>query len=99
MWINVNQAGGRVHHFTKKFVENWIELVRQLPPTNAPFDEWIIRQERANKGPRARLRPDNQDEQVSSWIGIDRLNYRLPQAWRIVSDIHQAESGKEEGHA
>jgi len=99
MWAYVLKAGGRVRGFTKKFVERWIELAGSLPPQNSMFDECVIRQEKNNKHGHARLRIDNRSEQVSGWIGIDRLNYRLPQAWRIVGDIHQAESGKEGNHA
>ena len=94
MWGYVASAGGRVHRATQSFIENWIKLASSLPQENGPFNEWVIRQELANKGPRARLRQDNRSERVSGWIGIDTLAYRLPQAWRIVSDIHQAESGK-----
>jgi hypothetical protein len=99
MWAYVLKAGGRVRGFTKKFVERWIELAASLPPQNSMFDECVIRQEKNNKPGHARLRLDNRSEQVSGWIGIDRLNYRFPQAWRIVGDIHQAESGKEGNHA
>ena len=99
MWAYVLKAGGRVRGFTEKFVERWIELAGSLPPQNSMFDECVIRQEKNNKPGHARLRLDNRSEQVSAWIGIDRLNYRLPQAWRIVGDIHQAESGKEGNHA
>ena len=99
MWSYVLKAGGRVRGFTKKFVERWIELAGSLPPQNSMFDELVIRQEKNNKLGYARLRPDNRGEQVSGWIGIDRLNYRFPQAWRIVSDIHQAESGNGGNHA
>jgi hypothetical protein len=94
MWADVAKAGGRVNRAPRLFVERWIELAADLPTQNAPFDQCVREQERANKGSRARLRPDNQGEQVSDWIGIDALAYRLPQAWRIVSDIHEAESRK-----
>jgi hypothetical protein len=90
MWTYVAKAGGRVHGYTRRFVERWIDLSRSLPQENEPFNECVRKQELANKGLRARLRPDNRGEKVSGWIGIDTLAYRLPQAWRIVSDIHQA---------
>lgn len=94
MWGYVAIAGGRVQRATRTFIERWIELAAKLPSENALFDECVIRQERANKRARARLRPDNRTEKVSGWIGIEALAYRFPQAWRIVNDIHQAESGK-----
>jgi hypothetical protein len=98
MWAYVARAGGRVHGYTKLFVERWIQLARSLPQENEPFNVCVSKQERDNKGVRARLRPDNRGEQTSDWIGIDTLAYRLPQAWRIVSDIHQAEAGKAVAH-
>lgn len=99
MWADVAGAGGHVHGYTRRFVDRWIELVRNPTQENEPFNECVRKQERDNKGPRARLRPDNHGEQVSGWIGIDKLAYRLPQAWRIVSDIHRAETEKAVAHA
>lgn len=99
MWAYVQKSGGRVRGFTKQFVERWVALAGSLSAKTPMFDEVVIRQEKYNKPGHARLRPDNPGEQVSRWIGIDRLNYRLPQAWRIVGDIHQAESGKDGNHA
>ena len=98
MWAYIVETGGRVQRATRIFVEKWIELAEKLPSENAPFDDCVISQERANKRARARLRADNRAEKVAGWIGIEALAYRLPQAWRIVNDIHQAESGKGGGH-
>lgn len=99
MWTHVANAGGHVHSATRVFVELWIELARTLPRENAPFNECVRRQELANKGARARLRPESRDDHIAGWIGIHHLDYRLPQALRIVGDIHEAESGKRRGHA
>jgi hypothetical protein len=93
MWAYVAGANGRVHGYTRRFVERWIELARELPHENELFNDCVRKQERDNKRGRARLRPDNA-EKISGWIGISTLNYRLTQAWRIVNDIHRGESGK-----
>ena len=58
------------------------------------YDELVVHLEAANKRSRARLRLDNRDESVGEWIGIQSLTYRLPQAWRLVTDIHKAETGE-----
>jgi hypothetical protein len=99
MWEMVASNGGQIKSYTREFIERWIELARRLPSNNADFDNCVIKQERANKRTRARLRPDNRDEKVRGWIGIEALNYRLPQARRIVDDIHRAESGKADASA
>lgn len=99
MWEMVAGNGGQIKPYTREFIDRWIELARRLPSNNPDFDNLVIKQEWANKRARARLRPDNRDEQVRGWIGINALNYRLPQAWRIVNDIHRAETGKADAGA
>ena len=94
MWQVVADNGGQVRPWTKRFVDQWTERARRLPSDVSIFDDLVVKQEGSNKRRRARLRSDNQDESVSGWIGIRELNYRLFQAWRIVTDIHQAETGK-----
>lgn len=99
MWEIVVGNGGQIKSHTREFIDKWIELARRLPSNNSDFDNCVIKQERANKRTRARLRPDNRDEEVRDWIGIRALNYRLPQARRIVNDIHRAETGKADASA
>jgi len=94
MWDVVATQGGQVRPWTRVFVNQWMEYARSQPASDTAFDGLVVKQEWNNKRKRARLRPDNQDESVSGWIGLDALNYRLPQAWRIVTDIIQAEAGK-----
>jgi hypothetical protein len=94
IWELVSVNGSDVRPWTRRFIEGWIDEARGLPSDTSGFDQLVIRQERANKRTRARLRPDNRDEQVGNWIGIRVLDYRLSQAWRIVDDIHGAETGK-----
>jgi hypothetical protein len=92
LWSYIHEAGGQLNRRTRDFIEKWIQLARDLPPENAPFDKCVVQQEGANKRSRARLRLDNRDDRVEAWIGISSLNYRLTQARTIVNDIHQAES-------
>jgi Family of unknown function (DUF6361) len=99
MWEVVASNSGQTKSHTREFIDRWIELARQPQSNNSDFDNCVIKQERANKRTRARLRPDNRDEKVKGWIGIEALNYRLPQARRIVDDIHRAESGKADASA
>lgn len=94
MWDLVKFNDSDVRPWTKHFIEGWIDEARRLPSDTSVFDELVSRQERDNKQIRARLRPDNCDEQVSDWIGIKNLDYRLSQAWRIINDISKAETGK-----
>jgi len=95
--VVANRSDIRPH--TMRFVEEWISEAKRRPSSTAGFDQLVTRQERANKRARARLRPDNRDEQVSEWIGIRTLNYRLPQARRIVEDVHRAMTGKTDANA
>jgi len=94
MWEVVASGGRQVKRHTRDFINEWVALAQNLPSNTTAFDKPVFRQERANKRGRARLRLDNRNETVNGWIGIASLNYRLPQAWRIVTDIHQAETGK-----
>lgn len=99
MWEMVISNDGQIKTYTREFINKWIELARRLSSNNSDFDDCVIKQERANKRTRARLRPDNRDEEVRDWIGIRALNFRLPQVRRIVNDIHRAETGKADASA
>lgn len=71
--------------FTKIFVQNWIEGLRESKPVDY-FNRLVADQEKVNKGGKARLRL-GATEKVSDWIGIDGLSYRFSAARTIVSDI------------
>lgn len=77
----------RLKLFTRSFIQQWVDGIRQLK-TASTFDRLVIDQERANKGRKARLRPEA-TEKVDGWVGIDGLHYRFPVARNIVNDIKQ----------
>jgi len=94
LWEFVLAHRSNVKPWTRRFIEEWISLSNTLPTDSSKFNEVVTKQEERNKQTRARLRPDNEDEQVGKWIGIRTLDYRLPQAIRIADDIYRAETGK-----
>jgi hypothetical protein len=94
MWDIIAMSDTHIKPHTRHFIDGWIDLAERLPSDISKFDSCVTSQEWANKRTRARLRPENSDAQVKGWIGIRTLNYRLPQAWRIVSDIYRAENGE-----
>ncbi len=87
LWELARRHRHQIKPFTKIFVANWIAAIRTGTAQVADLDDLVARQERLNKGARARLRP-NADERVTQWIGIDALDYRYSQARTIIRDIH-----------
>ena len=81
---------------SEKFVRGWINEISKKNIDVDKCDQLVIAQEKFNKLKRARLGPGN-SEVIEDWIGLRTLNYRLPEAHRIVSDIVAAE--KEFSHA
>ncbi len=94
VWQLVAEHGSRIGPWTGRFVNEWIDAASRGESDMTVYDELVTHQEAANKRSRARLRPGNRDESVGEWIGIQSLTYRLPQAWRLVTDIHKAETGE-----
>jgi hypothetical protein len=99
MWSLVRARGSRVPGYTKAFVDSWIHQAQLPRPDRVECESLVMRQERANKRGRARLRPNNRDEQVNEWIGLSALEYRLPQVKQFVIDIHRGETGKADADA
>lgn len=90
MWAMVHRHKSQPKSHTRKFIDHWIEESRQGAQNLSRCDELVSHQERLNKGNRARLRPGNQDA-INSWMGLNRVEYRLPQVIRIIRDIHEGE--------
>jgi hypothetical protein len=86
LWELARRHRHQIKPFTKLFVANWIAAVRSGTAPVAVLDDLVARQERLNKGARARLKP-SADERVTQWIGIDSLDYRYSQARTIIRDI------------
>ena len=93
MWALVQQHGSQPKPHTRNFIQNWIEQAQAGAGNLRLCNELVRNQERLNKGSRARLRPGNQ-EAVNGWIGLNRVEYRLPQVIRLVRDIREGERRK-----
>jgi hypothetical protein len=88
MWSTVSRQGGRAGDSTRAFINGWIDQARQGARDLVRCDELVIRQECTIKRSRARLRPGNQ-QSYEDWIGLERIEYRLPQVRQLIRDIHQ----------
>jgi hypothetical protein len=93
IWSLVEKRGRKPHAWTRKFIEQWIDAIRQ-PAGDKVLNEIVVRQESANKRTRARLRTDSKDVSATVWIGFQDLAYRLPQVRQMALDIHRAEIGE-----
>lgn len=87
MWQLVSSFGGSVGERTREFIEAWIDATRRGTPDLKDCDELVIGQEQFNKGPKARLRPNNTETVGPKWVGIRELDYRQTQVRRLVRDI------------
>lgn len=93
MWELTLRHGSQPKFHTRKFIDAWIEQARDGASNLSRCDELVSNQERLNKGNRARLRHGNK-EAINGWIGLDKVEYRLPQVMRLVRDIHEGEQKK-----
>jgi hypothetical protein len=98
MWTLVHMHGSQPKQFTRNFIDGWIEQARQGAGNLSRCNELVSIQERLNKGSRARLRPGNQ-EAVNGWIGLNKVEYRLPQVIQLIRDIREGEQGEGGNHA
>lgn len=98
MWQLVSSHGSQPKPITRQFIDGWIEETRRGADNVSRCDELVIRQERFNKGNRARLRPGNTDA-VNGWVGIDRLDYRLGVVLQFLRDIRDGETNGGNGDA
>ncbi len=97
MWALVSKHGSRVKESTKKFIDGWIDETRNGAANRQRCDELVTRQERLNKGNRARLRPGNQ-EAIRDWVGLNGAGYRLTEVRQLVADIRSGEGTKGATH-
>lgn len=82
----------KVRDHTRTFVHQWWDFVRASTPSEEFRNELIAKQEYQTKLVKARIRQKKYDDvKEESWIGLDKLEYRLPQAERILSDIKEGQ--------
>ncbi len=93
LWALVSKHGSRVRPHTRGFIDAWIEQTRLGAADKAQCDELVSRQEQLNKGPRARLKPGN-NEAFNYWVGLRGAGYRVEQVIQIVRDIRDGMGGK-----
>ncbi len=91
IWHLVAEHGSHPPPWTKRFVNGWLEACQRGEHATRVFDDLVTDQENYNKRSRSRLRADNKETGIGDWIGIKQLDYRLPQVWRLVTDIRRAE--------
>lgn len=83
-----------VRDHTRTFVHQWWDFVRSSSPSEKSRNELIIRQEYQTKLVKARIRQKKYDDvKEEFWLGLEKLEYRLPQAKRILSDIIKDRGG------
>lgn len=93
MWAMVHRHGSQPKSHTRNFINNWIEQAREGAGNLSICNDLVTTQERLNKGSRARLRPGN-EEAVNGWIGLNKVEYRLPQVRQLIRDIREGEQRK-----
>jgi hypothetical protein len=87
LWELAVRHHRQVKHYTRQFVRRWTEELQAGGHDLDELNALVTQQERLNKGPRSRLKP-NAEGAVSEWIGIASLDYRYPQARTIIRDMH-----------
>jgi len=85
MWELV-LSRSRVQHYTKRFVNAWIDEIFKDNPRENILDEMVIDQERSNKGKRSKLNHQH-DVKYSEWVGINSMDFRFSNAQKIIQDI------------
>ncbi len=93
-WVELSkvasQQGRKVKLETSKFIEGWLHVCEDPNGMREKAKDLVRRQEVSNKGALARLSSSSERERPTKQVGLESLNYRLPQAIQIVSDIHDA---------
>lgn len=83
-----HRYAGRTREFTKSFILQWWEFIKQGGRDLELRDHLIIHQEKRNKQGKARLFWKKLDDVPEGhWVGLRTLEYRYGNAKRILSDI------------
>ncbi len=93
IWHLVELHQSKLRGHTKTFIKSWSEIAEHGADADY-IDELVIRQERANKGKRARLRPGAKNQKIKKWTGIDVINYRFAQVRTLIEDVARGMSGE-----
>lgn len=92
MWGVVQGQGRKVRPETRKFIETWIEQCQQSVNDIDECNRLVKRQERMNKGKRARL--SKNEGAINDWVGFSALEYRFQQVRQLLADIHSSTGGQ-----
>lgn len=85
---NVFEYALRVRAHTRKFVYDWWNFISASSHPLKRRDELIEEQEFNTKKYKARIKHRKLDDvKEGKWIGLSRLEYRMPQAKRILQDV------------
>jgi len=79
-------VANRTRDFTKRFIENWSDHIKNRDFNISYLDELVSIQEKKNKGRKSRLRQDS-SESIDTWIGLRKLSYRFNVSRQIIKDI------------
>lgn len=91
-WRIVFEQNSHIHFMTRRFIENWIDLIRDRRnlaglQENDYARQMIQRREDQIKGKRARLKNPRLLEQWLGESGVNPLDFRWRVARRLVNDI------------
>jgi hypothetical protein len=79
--------------FTKRFIHNWFEAIKDNSDNTVLLDEMVADQEYMNKKKKARIK-GNKKETYNGWIGLNGLEYRYKDVKGIVADIVKGEKNR-----
>lgn len=86
------EVAPNVKSYTWHFIEAWWDYIKSEKNDVAMRDSLIENQERFNKKGKARICWNKtEDVMEEGWLGLERLEYRIYQAQRILDDIIKAQ--------
>lgn len=93
MWSLLQGHGRKVRSDTRQFIDAWMEQCKQSVSDVDECNRLVKRQERMNKGKRARL--SKNEGAINDWVGFSALEYRFQQVRQLLADIHSSTGGKD----
>lgn len=103
-WRVVFEQNPHVHFMTRRFIKNWIDLVREKRNMKNFIDHdqarhLVLKREVQIKGKRSRLKNSRMLEQWKGESGAKPLDFRWYIARRLLNDILEGLRGKQSGDA